>query len=85
MESGGIAPRILNLNTSFTPLLLYSGDRSLSTHWIGAGLGPYPVCTPSCPARSVVTVLTELHLSDLKAAFAFKFDFCNYKVRRYVS
>jgi hypothetical protein len=40
-ESGGIAPRILNLGTrykwvvSFTPLSLYSGARSLGSHWIG--------------------------------------------------
>jgi hypothetical protein len=45
-ESGGIAPRILDLGTrkrrvvSFTPRPLYPRKKAPGTHWIGGWVGP---------------------------------------------
>jgi hypothetical protein len=45
-ESGGIAPRILDLSTrwmwvvSFTPRLLSPRERTPGTNWIGGWVGP---------------------------------------------
>jgi hypothetical protein len=46
MKSGGIDPRLLDLDTSlrwvisFTPRPLYTRERDRGTHWIGGWVGP---------------------------------------------
>jgi hypothetical protein len=38
--SEGMAPRILDLGTGWTPRPLYPRERALGTNWIGGWVGP---------------------------------------------
>jgi len=81
LRSGGIAPRILKLGTrrrrvvGFTSRLLYKGEGTTDTHWIGGWVGargglnavaqrknpcPYWKSNPGRPAHSQDNILTEL-------------------------
>jgi hypothetical protein len=57
MESGGIAPNILNDGTkcrcpaSFTPPLLCFGERNPTVHWTQAGLDAVEIRITSVPAE----------------------------------